>query len=319
MPSSHPFPVAFADADPPALEVIGALSAGGRFSELELSSHLGVPETAEEWLERIGDARGLLLGWRIPAEALCRASNLEVVSYLGTGISDHLDIDIAAKRGIAVRTVTGYGDDAVAEHAVALLLGAWRRIPRLDRQVRAGEWPAHEARGLRGARLAVLGLGGIGGTVARLAAGLGLDVVAWTRGHAEGERERDGVPVVSLEEALTGADAVSLNVPLTAGTTHLIGADQLALLKPGAVLVNTARAGVVDTDAMLAALDSGRLSAAALDVFDEEPLAPDDPLRRREDVVLTPHTAFNTTEATTRLFEGALANLVQYVTEQEQA
>lgn len=309
------FPVAFPDADLPAIELAEELISRGEFPGIELNTHEGVPSSVDEWLSRIGGARGLLLSWALPDEVLLSAPNLEVISFLGTGITDHVDVKLAEQRGIQLKRVVGYGNHAVAEHALALLLSAWRGVPELDRRVRAGEWPIRSSRELRGARLAILGLGGIGRTMAHLGQSLGMDVVAWTRSHASGERERDGIPVVGLEEALEGADAVSLHLPYLPDTHHLVTDRHLELLRPGAILVNTARGGVLDSDALTRALDSGRVSTAALDVFEKEPLRSGHEWVQRDDVILTPHVAFNTDEAFDALLRGALENLVNYAAE----
>lgn len=310
--SPHPLKVSFPDADQPAIEAVQRFVDEGRYPELAIQMHKDQPKDPAEWLERIGDAEALLLSWALPDEVLLNAPNLKIVSFLGTGLTDHLNVEIARDRSIDLRRVVGYGNNAVAEHALAMLLTAWRNIPDLDRQVRLGNWPPHEAHGLQGAKVAVLGLGGIGRTFAHLASSLGMNVAGWTRSHASGERERDGIRVVSLEEALTGADAVSLHLPYLKDTHHLIGKKELNLLKPGAVLVNTARGGVIDSDALTRSLNSDHIRIAALDVFEKEPIQEGHEWLDREDVILTPHVAFNTGESFRALMQGAVDNLVDF-------
>lgn len=139
-----------------------------------------------------------------------------------------------------------------------------------------------------------------------------MEVLAWTRSYANGEREREGIRVVSFEEALTGADAVSLHLPYLRDTHHLVGEKELSLLNPGAVFVNTARGGVVDSDALTQSLDSGQIRIAALDVFEKEPIPDNHEWLNREDVILTPHVAFNTGESFEALMRGAIENVVDY-------
>lgn len=310
--SAHPLNVSFPDADQPAIEAVKRLKDQGLYPQLNIDMREGEPRSADEWLDRIGDAEALLLSWALPDEVLRKTPHLKVISFLGTGLTDHLDVEIANDRGIDLRRVIGYGNSAVAEHALALLLTAWRHIPSLDQSVRKGDWLPHESRELKGAKLAVIGLGGIGLTMAHLASSLGMDVVGWTRSYAKGERVRDGISVVSLEEALEGSDAVSLHLPYLPHTHHFIGDQQLSLLREGAILVNTARGGILDSAALTRSLNSGQISTAALDVFEKEPIPGDHGWLQRNDVILTPHVAFNTREAFLALMKGALENLVDF-------
>jgi D-3-phosphoglycerate dehydrogenase len=235
-----------------------------------------------------------------------------MISYLGTGASDHVDLDVASRRNVTVTNVTGYGDDAVAEHAAALLFAALRSVPRLDAAMRSGEWPQAGAWQLRGSRLGVVGLGGIGRRMAAIGAGLGMDVVAWNRSAETGNTEAHGIRLLPLDELLSTSDAVSLHVPLNADTRGLLDARRLGLMKPDSILVNTARGAVVDEEALIRVLDAGGIRAAALDVFDQEPINPDNPLLRHDRTVVTPHVAFNTGEAARELFVRALRNVVDH-------
>lgn len=300
------------DADPDALVLLDAALREVDASMIEFRTHLGVPQTEEEWVERIAPADGVLLGWRMPSAVLEQAPNLKAISFLGTGVSDHIDLDIAERQGVAVSNVTGYGDDAVAEHALALLLAAVRDVARLDRSMRAGAWDQPSTWQLRGRRLGVVGLGGIGRRMAELGTGIGMEVVGWNRSAETGERQHHGIALLPLTELMATSDAVSLHLPLTPETTGLIDDRLLSLMKQDSVLVNTARGAVVDERALLWALDEGRIRAAALDVFAEEPVHEASKLLRHERTVLTPHVGFNTVDAARRLFVLAVENLVRH-------
>jgi glyoxylate reductase len=249
---------------------------------------------------------------RVDAELLGEAPRLRVVSTCSVGV-DHIDLAAAAARRIRVGHTPGVLTEATADLTFALLLAAARRIPEADRYVRAGKWrKAWEpalllGRELSGATLGVVGLGAIGQAVAKRAAGFGMRVVGWTRSG----RSAPGVErAPSLEALLADADVVSVHVARTAGTIGLIGANEIARMKRGALLVNAARGGIVDEGALCAALASGQLGAAALDVFATEPLPPDSPLLAAPNLVLAPHIGSATRETRARMAELCVRNLV---------
>jgi glyoxylate reductase len=249
---------------------------------------------------------------RVDAELLGSAPALRVISTCSVGV-DHVDVAGASARGIRVGYTPGVLTDATADLAFALLLAAARRIPEADRFVRAGAWRrAWEpglllGRELAGATLGIVGLGAIGQAVARRAAGFGLRVVGWTRSG----RGAPGVEsVASLDALLAQSDFVSVHVARTPETLGAIGARELARMKRGAVLVNTARGGIVDEAALCAALASGQLGAAGLDVFASEPLATDSPLLAAPNLVLAPHIGSATRETRARMAELCVRNLV---------
>ena len=202
--------------------------------------------------------------------------------------------DLAA-RNIKVHIIKGYGDTAVAEHTIALMFAACRDIARMDREVRAGTWMPHEGVQLLGKTLGVIGLGGIGREVVRIGRGMGMEVIAWNR------TPKPGAPLVALDELLARSDVISMNLTLNDETRGFLGAAQFARMKPGVIFVNTARAGLVDEAAFIEALRYGRIRHAGLDVFHDEPLKPDNPLARMENVTLTAHAAFRTLEASMTL------------------
>ena len=240
----------------------------------------------------------------LDAADLAALPDLRHIVFLGTGASSYVDLAAAASRGIAVHVVPGYGNRAVAEHALALILACARRVAAMDRAVRAGEFPSLGGVELAGATLGVVGTGPIGATLARLGAAIGMDVIAWNRSGVAADLP---ARAVALDELFGRADVVSLHVALTPETRGMVDARRLALMKPGSILVNTARGSLVDEVALAAALDAGRPEAAGIDVFADEPPAADHPLRRHPAVTVTGHAAFRTPAATRRLVEGAFA------------
>jgi D-3-phosphoglycerate dehydrogenase len=306
------------DGDPEANAAISrALEASGRRFDVEL--HPNVPDSVDEWVRRTRAADAIILSWGLPTEVLRSAERLRVISFCGTGVSDHVDLNVAAERGIEVLPVRGYGDNAVAEHALGLLFSVLMRVPAADKAVRSGRWgddPEWESNWpprweLRGKRVGVVGLGGIGRRFAELAAACGMEVVAWSRG-TEGVDQRMGIRLLSLRELFATSDAISLHLALNDDTKRMIDDTLLRSMKPSAVLINTARGGLVDTGALAAALDERRILGAGIDVFDSEPAEAGNPLLGSVHAVLTPHSGFNTLEASAELMRLAVKNVVDY-------
>jgi D-3-phosphoglycerate dehydrogenase len=236
----------------------------------------------------------------LPTDLVERCDALKHVVFLGTGPASYMNLAELAARGIVVHTIRNYGDTAVAEHAIALLLAACRDIARMDREVRSGTWVPHEGVQLLGKTLGVIGLGGIGREVLRIGRGLGMEVIAWNR------TPRHGAPLVALEELLERSDVISMNLTLNDDTRGFLGPAQIARMKPGVILINTARAALVDELALIDGLRSGRIRHAGLDVFHAEPLLPDRPLAAMANVTLTAHAAFRTPEASMTLLRRAI-------------
>ncbi len=235
-------------------------------------------------------------GIPLTREFLAALPSLKGVVRLGIGV-DSVDLDAATKLGIVVANVPDFCEDEVAEHALALILAVARKVVLADRKTRRGEWvpgihallqPMHR---LSGQTLGLIGLGKIGRSLARKAKGLGLKVIAYDPHVSAEEAQAVGVPLMSLEAMLPQTDILSLHVPGTAETKGIINARTLALLKPGAILVNAARGSVVDEAALCAALASGHLAGAGLDVLQHEPLRLPHPLMEFENVVFTCHYA----------------------------
>ena len=235
-----------------------------------------------------------------PQIAQCKA--LRHIVFCGTGASSYMDVPALAGLGVTVHTYRGYGDTAVAEHTIALMFACARDVALSDRKVRGGTWDPLEGIQLDGKTLGVIGLGGIGREVARIGAGIGMKVIGWNRTP----RPEAGVPEVPIDDLLARADVVSLNLSLTDETRGFLDAARVARIKPGAILVNTARGALVDEAALIEALVSRRIGRAGLDVFHAEPIKPDHPLARMDNVTLSPHAAFRTPEASENLLRRAL-------------
>jgi len=236
----------------------------------------------------------------LPTELIEQCAALKHVVFLGTGASSYMNVDELAQRGIRVHTIKGYGDTAVAEHAIALMLACCRDIARMDREIRSGSWSTREGLQVSGKTLGIIGLGGIGREVRRIGRGLGMQVIAWNRTRPPGE------VLVPLDELLMSSDVISLHLALNNDTRGFLGPAQVASMKPGVVLINTARGALVDEAALIEALRSGRIRHAGLDVFNVEPLQPDHPLVLLDNVTVTSHAGFRTLEASMTLLRSAI-------------
>lgn len=245
-----------------------------------------------------------------PREILEKCENVKMLAVAFTGL-DHVDLKYCEERGIKVQNCAGYATTAVAELTFGLLLDLCRNIGKCDTAARNGGTKAGLIGfELEGRTMGIVGTGAIGARVAKLAAAFGMDVIAYSRTPGKVA----GVRYVSLEELLAQADVVSLHVPLTDETRGMIGAEELALMKKTAVLVNTARGPVVDTKAHADALNSGRIAGAAIDVFDKEPpLDADEPLINAKNTVVTPHVAFATDESMIKRAEIEFRNIAEFI------
>jgi D-3-phosphoglycerate dehydrogenase len=238
----------------------------------------------------------------MPTELVAQCPALKHIVFLGTGASSYMDVPSLNALGVTVHTIKGYGDIAVAEHTIALMFSCARELSRMDRDTRGGLWVPREGTQLNGKTLGIVGLGGIGREVARIARGIGMEVIAWNRTP----RSDAGVPLVDLEMLLARADVVTLNLALNDETRGIIDGKRIARMKPGAILINTARGALVDEGALIAALQSGQIGRAGLDVFHAEPLAKDHPLARLDNVTISSHAAFRTLEASMTLMRRAI-------------
>ena len=250
-----------------------------------------------ELARRLGGARvaiNIRAHARFTDKVFAACPALEMISIWGTG-TDNIDLEAAKRRGITVSNTAGVNANAVAEHTIALMLAVARRIPKLDRELRAGAWPREMLTQLLGKTLGVFGTGAIGMRVIALGRALGMDVLAWS---ARGETDRiaaAGARAVPKEQILREADVVTLHLRLAPATRGFLGTRELSLMKQPAILVNTGRGALVDQAALMEALGHGGLSAG-LDVFHDEPLKAGDPILTLSNVVLSPHNAGQTRE-----------------------
>jgi D-3-phosphoglycerate dehydrogenase len=253
---------------------------------------------------------GLLTGYdfcfddhtQMPVEAMRQCPGLKHIIFLGTGARSYMDPEALAALGITVHTIKGYGDTAVAEHTIALMWAAARGLARMDGGMRAGQWLRTEGMELTGKTIGLIGFGGIAAEVARIASGSGMRVLAWNRTP----KTAPGVTFADLDAVLAESQVLSVHLLLNDETRGFLSAERLARVRPGAILVNTARAAIVDEAAMIDALRSGRLRHAALDVFATEPLPAGDVLTTLPNVTLSAHSAFRTPEASDKLIRMAL-------------
>jgi D-3-phosphoglycerate dehydrogenase len=242
----------------------------------------------------VGDAEIVIIDHTyLPTPVALRCKALKHVVFLGTGPRSYMDPDELARHGIEVHIVKGYGDIAVAEHAIALMMDAARGVARMDREMRAGNWVRTDGVQLFGKTLGLVGFGGIAAQVARIGHGMGMKVLAWNRSPKVAEN----VSFVELNELLAQSQVVSLHLALNDETRNIINRERLSLMRAGAVLVNTARAALVDQDAMIDSIRAGHVAHAALDVFMTEPLPANDVLTTLPNVTLSAHSAFRTPEA----------------------
>ena len=239
---------------------------------------------------------------QFPTAAMKLCTGLKHVIFLGTGARSYMNPDELAAIGITVHIIKGYGDTAVAEHSIALMWAAARGLARMDGGMRAGNWIRTEGMELTGKTLGLLGFGGIAAEVARIAAGSGMRVLAWNRTP----KTAPGVTFVDLDTLLAESQVLSVHLLLNDETRFFLSAERIARIRPGAILVNTARGAIVDEAAMIAALQSGHLRHAALDVFNTEPLPAGHQLTKLPNVTLSAHSAFRTPEASDSLIRRAL-------------
>lgn len=299
--------------DPPQIQGSPHLDRLTPYGEVVL--YTDRPKSIEEQLARAKDAVCLMntrgaVKW--PADALRRLPKLRMATVCGIG-TDAFDLAVARERGIVVCNIPGKTAPIVAEHAFGLMLAVAKRAYFQTAELKAGRWTGLDNVYLRGKTLGVVGLGHIGSEMARLAKAIGMDVVAWTF-HPTPERAAAlGLRFLPLDDLLRAADVVSLHVKLTPQSTGLIGTRELSLMKPGGLLINTARGAVVDSAALVQALRSGRLGGAGLDVFEREPVPPDHPVLSCAHVVLTPHNADQTPEGMDLLNAGVVDNVIAFL------
>jgi len=237
----------------------------------------------------------------LPTDVARKCSGLKHVVFLGTGARSYMNPEELSQLGISVHLIKGYGDTAVAESAIALMWASARLIAQMDREMRTGNWLRESGMQLTGKTLGLIGFGGIAAEVARIALGSGMKVIAWNRTP----KKHPGVEFVELDKLLADSHIVSLHLLLNDDTKGFITRERIAAMRPGVILVNTARGAIVDEAAMIDALKSGHIHHAGLDVFNIEPLPGDHPLTKLPNVTLSAHSAFRTPEASENLIGAA--------------
>ena len=267
-------------------------------------------------LRRIGRVAVGSLAWGgwYGEEFFAALPRLRVLARCGAG-ADNIDLDSALRHGVSVTYVPGASDDEVAEHAIALLLACFRKLVPSDQAIRGGEWPSsvdlHPMHRLSGSCLGLVGLGRIASAVARKAQGLGMTVIAFD--PYVPQTTFDALAVrreATLNSLLSSCDAASIHIPRPSAQPVIIGPDELAAMRPGAILINTSRGRLIDEEALARSLEQGSIGGAGLDVFEVEPLPMNSPLRRCPNVVLTPHSAAFSVEALAEIRRRALADAI---------
>jgi D-3-phosphoglycerate dehydrogenase len=298
----------FVDANPALRALAEAVGPIATPSLVVAYGHAGVrPEMLPALLA--GAAIAVIDHTALPIEIARQCDGLCHVVFLGTGARSYMDPEALAALGIAVHIIKGYGDTAVAECAIGLLFAAARGVVAMDRAMRQGEWLRTEGSQLGGKTLGLIGYGGIAAEVARIANGIGMRVIAWNRTP----KVAPGVEFVAIERLLERSDAISLHLLLNDETRGFVSAARIAAMRRGVLLVNTARGALVDEDALVAALRSGQIGHAGLDVFAVEPLPAGHVLTTLANVTLSAHSGFRTPEANTRLIEAAFAHCARIV------
>lgn len=297
------------DFEETSLEAAATAVAGVEFVAFQDRSPEGI-------IAHAADADGVITSYgNFPCRVFEALPRLKVVSRTGVGY-DSIDLAAATEHGVAVCTAPGYGTEVVSDHAITLALCVLRRVVDIDRDMRSGVWnfAAHRPLGQASGRtFGVVGMGEIGRATARKASGLGFRVVCWSRSLVPGRRTPEGYDVLALDELLSVADVVSFHTALTPETHHLLSAERIELMKPGAVVVNTSRGAVVDTEALARALEEGRLWGAGIDVFEGEPVDFGSPICRAPRTVLTSHAAYWSEESGRELRERTIASAIAVV------
>jgi D-3-phosphoglycerate dehydrogenase / 2-oxoglutarate reductase len=237
----------------------------------------------------------------LPTDIAKKCAGLKHIVFLGTGARSYMNPEELGELGIEVHLIKGYGDTAVAESAIALMWASARVLAQMDREMRAGNWLREDGMQLTGKTLGLIGFGGIAAEVARIALGSGMKVIAWNRSP----RKFPGIEFVTIEKLLAESQVVSLHLLLNDETRGFLSGQRIAAMRPGVILVNTARGAIVDEAAMIEALKSGHIRHAGLDVFNVEPLPKDHPLTKLPNVTLSAHSAFRTPEASENLIHAS--------------
>lgn len=268
----------------------------------------------------IGDYDAMIIrsATKVTPDLLEAASKLKVIARAGTGL-DNVDIPAATDKGVVVMNTPGQNSNAAAELAVGMLFALSRHVPRGTAGLKSGKWEKKQLQGreLKGKTLGVIGLGNIGAIVAELARGIKMNVIGFDPFFTDDQIRERGAEPVTFDDLLARSDYVTVHVPKTEETTHLFRAETLAKMKDGAYLVNCARGGIVDEEALCDALEAGKLAGAALDVFETEPPAENHRLLFRDELVCTPHLGASTAEAQVNVAVAAAEQIIGYLKDGE--
>lgn len=286
-----------------------ALNILKEFSDDLVFNRTGKPLTEGELIPLLTDCDGYIAGLDFVTEKVLRSCrNLKAISRYGAGY-DRVDIDAAKALGIPVSNTPGVNAEAVGELAFSLILSIARKVPYLDRSTRNGQWLRSTGMELKGKTLGIMGLGAIGKITARCAGGFQMNVIAYDPFIDVAYCQTHHIGICTFDEVAEQSDVISLHLPLTDSTRHLINREVIGRMKDGALLVNTSRGGIIDEDAAYEALKTGKLGGLGLDAFETEPPAAS-PLFELDNVAVTPHTGAHTTEATNNMADAAIRNLI---------
>ncbi len=277
--------------------------------------HESNPTNKSELIERIKDAEIIVICLsKITADVMDACPRLKHICFLGVGVDTYIDSAEATKRGIWVTNTRGYGNNVVAEHAFGLLLCLTRKIVQGDRELHHNIWEQKNLEGteLDGKNLGIIGLGSIGTRMAHLGNSIGMNVLCYTRSPDAKRARKNRVTFLDLETLLKNSDFVSLHIAATEQTYHLIDRPQFQMMKKTSLLINTARGELVNTEALCDALKTRQIAGAGLDNFEKEPLPKDHPLLQYDNVVVTPHIAWNSSEASKRILDIAIKNILSF-------
>jgi phosphoglycerate dehydrogenase-like enzyme len=304
--------IVYPDGDEHSAEIL----TGARLARLENLGNIEIYSDErhddDSLIERLAGASAAISGWGMSNRVLAELPDLEIISFTGLGASTFIDIAEAARHGITV-THTLSAAETIAEHALGLMLDSARNIARLDRDIRNGTWNTTTlGMDLRNKTVGLIGFGRIAEALTPMLQALGMKVIVWTRNPDAERARRHGIEFTDLDQLLATSDVLSLHLLSTPQTDGLLDAERLRSIKAGAVLVNTARSSLLDEAVLAELLQSGHIRAAGLDVFDDEPIAADHPFKKLDNVVMTPHIAYNTPEALLEMYDTAIGNLVDY-------
>ena len=305
-------------------DVYGRSPLFGRLGErCDVTIYTSLARTVDEVVERIGDAEIVVANRErtpLKADVLDRAPKLRLIAQTGAR-GAHLDVPAATERGILIAGTAGsknvrsagFNAASTVELTIGLMIAASRRIPYGDAELRAGRWSQFVGRELAGRKLGIVGHGRIGSRVGQIAKAIGMDVLAWSPNMTPERAASAGVTALELDDLLRESDVVSVHLQLTPMSRGLINRERLALMKPDALLVNTARGPIVDDEALVEMLRDGRLWGAALDVYGQEPLPETHPLFSLPNVVLTPHVGWVAEDSYVSFVEGIVENVEAYL------